>query len=108
MWPRLRNPQNGTRSRVRVPLAALENKGFVIGGFVARSGILKNPRMGTWWGPTRGPVLACTPTKAHAARTHHFTISIQKTEPSVFERDVTPHGVRVVTVFISQPLSTTR
>ena len=42
-------------SRVRVPLAALENKGFVIEGFVSRSGILKYPRIGTWRGPTRGP-----------------------------------------------------
>jgi hypothetical protein len=45
---------------------------------------------------------------AHSGRIHYLAISIQKTEPSSFERDVTPHGVRVVTVLISQPLSTTR
>jgi hypothetical protein len=43
-------------SRVRVPLATLENKGFLITSFVGRSRIRKTPRIGTWLGPTRGPV----------------------------------------------------
>ena len=44
-------------SRVRVPLATLENKGFVSEGFVALSGILKHPRIGIWRGWTHGLVL---------------------------------------------------